>query len=427
MKFFPGVILFLSAIAVPHLALGQTFRQTSADDYTRYELLLPESESFRIIYDVTATAGGATYYFNGIRRGSEPTVHGVYDLMTGDSLPWEIVDGTRAQAMGMENASADGQYIQVALPRPVPEGGEVRLRIDKTYRDGRSYKTDGDEIIFDRTLGIKRNSVVLPLGYELVGVNYPSQVTLEEDGRIKVSFFNRGPAGVPYFVRARPFPNGAPQPIRTTAPDEFADGSATATTTVSSQARVGYTYSERAFQDREIVYFLQQPETHSFDLYHDYTENREGMDRYLNVVRAGSRASNPSAIILDTGEELTVETLRGSEITERGVDIGGEVTRETEVVVIWYDPVPAGHSVRLRITETYTDPNRYLLVGEELVWDRSFGRPQNTVILPEGWYLTHSSVPAVVSLYEDGRVKLDFVNDRQGNIDVFLKARRLGG
>ncbi|MDH5806044.1 MAG: hypothetical protein OEZ54_12760, partial [Gemmatimonadota bacterium] len=80
-----------------------------------------------------------------------------------------------------------------------------------------------------------------------------------------------------------------------------------------------------------------------------------------------------------------------------------------------------------RITETYTDPNRYLLVGEELVWDRSFGRPQNTVILPEGWYLTHSSVPAVVSLYEDGRVKLDFVNDRQGNIDVFLKARRLGG
>ena len=27
--------------------------------------------------------------------------------------------------------------------------------------------------------------------------------------------------------------------------------------------------SERAHQDREIVYFLQPPETHAFDLYHD--------------------------------------------------------------------------------------------------------------------------------------------------------------
>ena len=42
--------------------------------------------------------------------------------------------------------------------------------------------------------------------------------------------------------------------------------------------------SERARQDREIVYFLQPPETHAFDLYHDYTEARPGVGRYLNVV-----------------------------------------------------------------------------------------------------------------------------------------------
>ena len=35
--------------------------------------------------------------------------------------------------------------------------------------------------------------------------------------------------------------------------------------------------SERSFQDRDIVYFLQQPETNSFFLYHDYTESRLGM------------------------------------------------------------------------------------------------------------------------------------------------------
>ena len=171
------------------------------------------------------------------------------------------------------------------------------------------------------------------------------------------------------------------------------------------------------------MYFLQPPETHAFRLYHDYTETREGVDRYLNVVRAGSKASNPSAWILDTGEELLVETLRGSEIAARGIELGGETTPDTEVVAIWFDPVEPGHSVRLRIEETYTDPNRYLQVGDELVWDRSFGRPRNTVILPEGWYLTASAVPAVVGETEDGRVRLYYENDRPGNIDVFVKAR----
>ena len=200
---------------------------------------------------------------------------------------------------------------------------------------------------------------------------------------------------------------------------------ATLTTTrnVAASARVDYQFSERAFQDREIVYFLQQPETHSFRLYHDYTEGREGVDRYLNFVRAGSKASNPSAMILDTGEELRVETLRGEQITARGLRVAGEITSETEVIAIWFDPVQAGRSVRLRIEETYTDPNRYLRVGDELIWDRSFGRPRNTVILPAGWYVTANSIPAIVNETGDGNIRLYYENNRPGNIDVFVKAR----
>jgi hypothetical protein len=60
--------------------------------------------------------------------------------------------------------------------------------------------------------------------------------------------------------------------------------------------------AERAHQDREIWYFLQPPETHAFDLYHDYTETRPGTSTYLNVVRGGSTVSNPRARNLDTGE-----------------------------------------------------------------------------------------------------------------------------
>jgi len=181
---------------------------------------------------------------------------------------------------------------------------------------------------------------------------------------------------------------------------------------------------ERALQTREIVYFLQQPETHSFDLYHDYTETRPGVGRYLNVVRAGSRVSNPSAMILDTGEQLTPRTYRGDEIAAAGIDIGEPIRPESEVVVISFPPVAEGQTVRLRIFETYTDSTRYRLEDGELIWDRAFGRPANAVVLPAGWYLTHSAVPAVVTLTDDGRVRLDFTNDRLDAIETLILARR---
>ena len=189
--------------------------------------------------------------------------------------------------------------------------------------------------------------------------------------------------------------------------------------------------SERARQDREIVYFLNPPETHSFDLYHDYTEAREGVDKYLNVVRKGSTASNPAGRILDTGESLKVETLRGLAITKAGIDLKGEiegaVQPDTEVVVIRFAPVPKGGSVRLRISETYTDPGRYGLLGDELVFDRSLGRPRNAIVLPAGFALTACSIPATVSETADGRIRLDFVNPRPDEIAVLLKARKRSG
>jgi hypothetical protein len=185
--------------------------------------------------------------------------------------------------------------------------------------------------------------------------------------------------------------------------------------------------SERARQDREIVYFLQQPETHAFDLYHDYTESRAGVDNYVNVVRGGSKASNPSAVILDTGEKLAIETLRGAKITEAKIDIGEPVTPQSEAVVIRYAAVKPGQSVRLRISETYTDPGRYGVIGDELVWDRAFGRPANAMVLPAGWYLTNCSIPATVSMEPDGRVRLDFINPRNDNIEVLITARRRRG
>jgi hypothetical protein len=193
----------------------------------------------------------------------------------------------------------------------------------------------------------------------------------------------------------------------------------------TGQERRAQRLSERARQDRDIVYFLQQPETHAFDLYHDYTETREGTDKYLNVVRPGSTVSNPSAYVLDTGQKLLVETLKGDAISAARLDIGEAVKPETEVVVIRFDPVKKGETVRLRIAETYTDPARYKVESGELVWDRAFGRPRNAVVLPAGWYLTNSSVPATVSETADGRIRLDFWNPRPDDtLAVLITARR---
>lgn len=415
-----GVSLALSLGLVP-AAGAQTPPQTQTDDYTRYELQIPGSGAFRIFYDVSATTPGARIYYNTIRPGAEEEVHGVTDLHTGAALEWEVVDGARARANGHPRAAEDGRYIAVTLARPVPEGGQARIRIDKTYTDPASYLTEGDDIVFSRSLGIRRNAVVLPRGYELVECNYPCQVRREDDGRLVASFMSPGPAAIPFRVRGRPLADPgehAPPPRPPAEPFERAPG------TEVPEARVGWRFGERAFEDRDITYFLRQPETHAFRLFHDYTEARVGVDRYVNVVRPGSRAADPAATLLDTGEALEVETLRGEEIARRGIDTGAPPTADTEVVLVRFDPVRPGHSVRLRIFETYTDPGRYLLDGGELVWDRGFGRARNTVVLPDGWYLTANAIPAVIDETDDGRVRLRYVNPRPDEIRVYVTARR---
>ncbi len=390
-------------------------RQTQEDDYTRYELLGPDTAQFRILYEVTATTAGAPFFFNAIRKGSIATDERVADMMTGQPLKWEIVSGAQARAEGHPTADLETEWLKVHLARPVPKGGEGRVLIDKTYKDAKSYYRDGDTIVFDRSLGIRRNAVVLPAGYRLISCNVPSQVMSTADGRVMITFMNPGPAAAPLVIRARP----GLAPFTSKIP---AVRGAPATVTMASQAA---RLSDRAHQDREIVYFPNDPSTHSFSLYHDYTESRPGVAHYFNVVRAGSSVSNPSAVLLDTGEPLKVETISGAELKKRGLDAGEPVADTTQVVVISFPAIKSGHSARLRITETYTDPARYLVDGDELVWDRAFGRPRNTVVLPAGWTVVASSIPSSITQDPDGRQRLSFENNRNDEIQVLIRARRV--
>lgn len=175
-----------------------------ADEYTLYELLDPDSSQFHILFEVTAITPGATSYFNPIRKGSTASGESVRDRATSQPLQFEVVNGEEARKSGLPEADLATDYIRVRLPHPVPPEGGVRLLIEKTYKDAKSYARKGaDRIIFSRTLGIRRNAIVLPAGYELIGCNYPSQIATNPDGRIKVSFMHPGPEAVPLVLKAR--------------------------------------------------------------------------------------------------------------------------------------------------------------------------------------------------------------------------------
>src|SRR5664279_2156251 len=198
------LVLVFCAAAVVFAQAPTPALQTEADEYTRYELLAPDSASFTIHYEVTATTPRAKYYFNPIRKGSVASGESVVDVMTGQPLHFEIVSGTEAvKDPLLKGQDTDVDYIKVQLARPVPLEGQARLLILKTYKDVKSYYREGDTIVFNRSLGVPRNSVVLPAGYELVECNVPSQVLTQQDGRIAISFMNDTGAAAPLVVRAK--------------------------------------------------------------------------------------------------------------------------------------------------------------------------------------------------------------------------------
>jgi hypothetical protein len=376
------------ACSVPLLA-----QYVSSDTYTRYELLAPSTHQFRILYEVTETRPLAKFHFNIIRPGSEASNESVIDVATGAPLKFEIVKGAAA---GPEfNPTAD--YLKIHLAHEVPARGEYRIRIDKTYKDEKSYYEDKDgTIVFKRSLGIPRNSVVLPASYELLSCSVAAQLLSEPDGRLRIAFQNPGSGGpLEVTMRAKPSPG-------------FRGSAATPR------------FQERAYQDREILYELLDPSTHAFRITHDYTERRAGTQHYFNIVRTGAKVSDPKSIDLDSGAELRTQTISGLEARKLGLK--DPATDDAEVVVTHFEPVKAGGSVRLRLMETYTDAKAYRIEGEEIVWDRTFGRPRNMVTLPPGYALTALESPSTVETLRDGRVVVYTVNPRNDEVRVHFRA-----
>ncbi len=179
----------------------------------------------------------------------------------------------------------------------------------------------------------------------------------------------------------------------------------------------------RAEQDREIRYWLLEPDSHQFRISHDFTVSKTGQKSVHSFVRKGSVVTKSIVIDLTTGKELKTYNVTGKSVNELKYY---PQPSDPDSVVVQADlekPIAEGESVRVRVIETYTDPVGYRMEGNELVWDRTLGRPFDEVTLPPGWMLSSLSVPGIVSLDAEGRIHLEFTNPRNDEIHVVVKAR----
>jgi hypothetical protein len=187
----------------------------------------------------------------------------------------------------------------------------------------------------------------------------------------------------------------------------------------------GVAQFHRAEQDREIRYWLLEPDTHQFKISHDFTVDRVGQKSVHSFVRKGSTVTGEAKMYnLDTGEALPTKNVAGKAVNALGYY---PTPTEDDSVVVQGDlpkPVGEGETVRIRCLESYSDPEGYTVKNGELVWVRTLGRPLNYVTLPAGWTLTSVNSPAVVTLDGEGRVTLRFTNYRNDNLGVTIRARK---
>lgn len=181
----------------------------------------------------------------------------------------------------------------------------------------------------------------------------------------------------------------------------------------------------RAEQDREISYWLLDPATHQFRISHDFTVTRVGQKYVHSFVRKGSVVSPDAKMFdLDSGTELKTYTVSGKDVNALGYYPDKVDPDSVAVQGDLRHPIGEGQSTRIRVQETYTDPVGYVLKDGELAWTRTLGRPLNFVTLPAGWMLVSLNVPAIISLDEEGRIKLRFTNTRNGDLAIEIRARK---
>jgi hypothetical protein len=336
------------------------------DAYTEYQILEPGSESFRIKYLPEQNRAGSTELVNATRGGSEGSGVEVYDPRTGKPLKF-VYEPTAA--------NPDEHQIRATLPIPVPEGGVGRVLIYKTYKDERTYRMDGQDIAWVRSLAGYRLGVVLPKGFAFISSNVAAQLSTTADGRLKLAFANPSGQSNPVTVRAR----------KTTAaftPSKFDD---------------------MFFDDIKTLYDLDATGVAHVD--QTYSDYRKGDSASLDSL--GYLALQDLKVIdLDTAKAFT-PTKSGSKTV---VKLDVPITDDKQ-------------SAHLKITGTLKDG--YKITGDDLVFERTLHGLRNTIILPAGWELAACSQSGTIGTYQNNRTFVALINlNGENEYKVTIRARK---
>ena len=185
-------------VAAPAQAPEAERKQTQQDEYTRIEMLAPETGSIMMTVEVAVTTPGATEWTMPLSSSRSRSIVAVTDMMTGQPLKFAMALGRAARHVGAgdrgrrrsgagagdacarSNLILARQAFRADLPRS-PRRSVARGMV--TGRD--------DDVIFAAVFTGLRNAVVLPAGYRLVACNVPSQVLSLPDGRTQVSFMQQ--------------------------------------------------------------------------------------------------------------------------------------------------------------------------------------------------------------------------------------------
>lgn len=202
-------LLFVMLAAVAVMAQQESFHRAEQDREISYWLLEPSTHQFRISHDFTVTRVGQKSVHSFVRKGSAVSPDAkMIDLDTGKPLKTSTVTGKEVNALGYypEPTDPESVVVQGDLEHPVGEGQSTRVRVQETYTDPVGYVVQDGELVWTRTLGRPLNYVTLPAGWMLSSVNTPAEVTLDDEGRIKLRFTNTRNGDLAIVIKAKKRP-----------------------------------------------------------------------------------------------------------------------------------------------------------------------------------------------------------------------------
>lgn len=338
------------------------------ESYTEYEILEPGSESFRIRFLTETTRVGATEIVNATRGGSEGSGIEVYDPRTGNPIKFTYEAGQ----------TPDEHAIHAPLPFPVPEGGIGRVTIFKTYKDPRTYQTNGEDIVWVRSLSGYRLGVVLPKGFAFLSSNVAAQISTMPSGQLRLMFANPSGQSNPVTIHAR-------KTAAAFAPAPFID---------------------MFFDDMKTLYDLGDPATGTISVQQTYTDYRKGAAAKLDGL-SYMALKDVAVIDLDTAKPLVTS------------GVGARMTAKLEV------PIENDRqSAHLRLTGTLADGSSKVEKGD-LVFTRTLRGLRNTVLLPAGWEVAAVSQSGTIGRTAQGRAFVALINlNAENSYTVTVRARK---